>query len=501
MTREDAIDSAPARETVELDGRSLTPGAVAAVAEGRAQARLTPAARARNGAARETLEALVAAGAPVYGVTTGVGALHDRRLDPADAPEHQRRLLRSHAAGAGDPLPPALVVAAMAVRLNQLGAGGAGASDGLLDALCGALAAGVIPVVRELGSLGTGDLPALADIGLVLTGEGEALRGEAPLPAARALAEAGLTPLVLGPRDGIALMSSNAVTIARAALVAVRARRLADAALAVAALSFEAVGADRSVLDARVHAARPHAGQVAVAARMRALLDGGEEARGRAGVHDPFAFRCQPQVDGALEDAIARAEDVIAIELNAAAENPLLAVDEVAALPSGNFHAGALALALDGLRAALAQAASLVAARVSALLDARYSGLRGWLATARDTDPGAMALEYTAHAAAAEVRQLAAPAAAQHTSVGGGMESHASFAPVAARASDVALDRYADAVATELAVAIRALRLRGAAPGGAGARELFDRATAALPADLGHRPPADDLARARALFS
>jgi histidine ammonia-lyase len=281
----------------------------------------------------------------------------------------------------------------------------------------------------------------------------------------------------------------------------VRARRLADAALAAAALSFEAVGADRSVLDARVHAARPHAGQVAVAARMRALLDGGEEARGRAGVHDPFAFRCQPQVDGALEDAIGRAEDVIAIELNAAAENPLLAVDEVAALPSGNFHAGALALALDGLRAALAQAASLVAARVSALLDARYSGLRGWLATARDTDPGAMALEYTAHAAAAEVRQLAAPAAAQHTSVGGGMESHASFAPVAARASDVALDRYADAVATELAVAIRALRMRGAAPGGAGARELFHRATAALPADLGHRPPADDLARARALFS
>jgi histidine ammonia-lyase len=112
-----------------------------------------------------------------------------------------------------------------------------------------------------------------------------------------------------------------------------------------------------------------------------------------------------------------------------------------------------------------------------------------------------MALEYTAHAAAAEVRQLAAPAAAQHTSVGGGMESHASFAPVAARASDVALDRYADAVATELAVAIRALRMRGAPPGGAGTRELFHRATAALPADLGHRPPADDLARARALFS
>ncbi|MEA2248537.1 MAG: histidine ammonia-lyase [Solirubrobacteraceae bacterium] len=499
--REGLLDRTPAGDVVELDGRSLAPAAVAALAAGRAQARLAPVARARNAAARATLEALVANGTPVYGVTTGVGALHDRRLDPDDAPEHQRRLLRSHAAGAGEPLAPDVVIAAMAVRLNQLGAGGAGASDDLLDALGGALAARVIPVVREIGSLGTGDLPALADIGLALTGEGEVDRGGARAPAARALAEAGVTLLALGPRDGIALMSSNAVTIARAALIAVRARRIAEASLTVAALSFEAVDADRSVLDARVHAARPHPGQVAVAARMRSLLEGGAATRRRGGVHDPFAFRCQPQVDGTLHDAIARLDDVLEIELNAAAENPLLVSDEAAALASGNFHAGALALALDGLRAALAQAASLVAARVSALLEARYSGLRGWLATARDTDPGVMALEYTAHAAAAEVRLLAAPASAQHTSVGSGMESHASFAPTAARHSDLALDRYADAVATELAVAVRALRMRGEAPAGTGTRELFDRAAAALPADLGNRPPAADLALARDLVA
>jgi histidine ammonia-lyase len=502
MTRSEGIlERARARDVVELDGRSLTPRAVAAIAEGRADAHLVSAARARNAAARATLEALVAAGAPVYGVTTGVGALHDRRLDPADAREHQRRLLRSHAAGAGEPLHPEIVVAAMAVRLNQLGAGGAGASDGLLDALGGALASGLVPVVRELGSLGTGDLPALADIGLVLTGEGEALRGGTRVPASRALADAGVGPLRLGPRDAIALMSSNAVTIARAALAAARARRFAEASLGAAALSFEAVDADRAVLDARVQAARPHPGQVAVAARMRALLEGAEPARRRAGVHDPFAFRCQPQVDGALHDAIDRLEGVLAIELNAAAENPLLVGDEAVALASGNFHAGALALALDGVRAALAQAASLVAARVSALLETRYSGLRGWLATAQDTDPGAMALEYTAHAAAAEVRLLAAPAAAQHTSVGSGMESHASFATMAARHTDLALERYADAVATELAVAVRAVRIRGQAPAGAGTRELFDRAASALPADLGNRPPAADLARARDLLA
>ena len=182
---------------------------------------------------------------------------------------------------------------------------------------------------------------------------------------------------------------------------------------------------------------------------MRGLLAGADLPRRRAGVHDPFAFRAQPQVDGVLLDALDALDRVLAVELNAAAENPLLTGgEEPAALASGNFHAGALALARAGLRGALAQAASLVAARTSALLDDRFSGLRGWLAGAAAADPGAMALEYTAQAAAAEVRLLATPAAAQHASVGGGMESHASFAPLAARQTDAALRRYDDAVAT-----------------------------------------------------
>ena len=489
---------------VTLDGRSLTSATVAAVARGGARVRLAPAARGRNAAARAALEALVAAGTPVYGVTTGVGALHDRRVEPGEAPAHQRRLLRSHAAGGGPPLAPGAVRAAMVVRLNQLGAGGAGASDALLDALGGALDAGLVPVVHELGSLGTGDLPALADIGLALLGEGEAWwRGEV-LPAARALRRAGLAPLAPGPRDAMALLCSNAVTVGRAALSAVRARRMADAAPAVAALSFEAIQADLAVLDERVHAARPLPGQVAVAAHMRALLAGARAPRaGRAGrgVHDPFAFRCQPQVDGATRDALAALERVVAVELNAAAENPLLvAGPEPAALANGNFHAGALALALDGMRAALAQSASLVAARTSALLDERYSALRGWLAAAGAANSGAMAIEYTAHAAAAEIRALAAPAAAQHTSVGGGMESHASFAALSVRHTDAALERYADALATELVLGTRALRVADRAPDGAGARAVYERVAAELQAELDDRPLVGDLERARRLF-
>ena len=196
----------------------------------------------------------------------------------------------------------------------------------------------------------------------------------------------------------MAIISSNAVTIGRAALTAVRAQRLCDAAIVVAALSFEAIDADQSPLDARVHAARPLPGQTAVAARMRALLAGSDPRRHGPGLHDPLAFRCQPQVDGAAQDALAALHRVLAVELNAAAENPLVvAGPEPVALTTGNFHAVALALSLDGLRGALAQAASLVAARASALLDERFSGLRGWLAATRGASSGAMALEYTAH--------------------------------------------------------------------------------------------------------
>jgi histidine ammonia-lyase len=494
-----ALRAAP--ETIDLDGRTLAPATVAAIAAGEVTVRLAPAARARNATARAALEALVAAGAPVYGMTTGVGALHDRRVAPEGAAAHQRDLLRSHAAGGGEPLAPEVARAAMAVRLNQLGAGGAGVSDALLDALTAALAAGVVPVARGLGALGTGDLPALAHIGLTLLGEGEAWwRGEA-MAALDALRRAGLRPLDPGPRDAIAFMSSNAVTIARAALVATRAHALAGAALAVAAISFEAVEADRAVLDERVHAARPLPGQVAAAARMRALLAGAPAPRRRPGIHDPLAFRAQPQVDGALLDAIAALDRVLAVELNAAAENALLvAAPEPAALPNGNFHAAALALALDGLRAALAQAASLVAARCSALLDDRFSGLQGWLAATGEASSGAMALEYTAHAAAAEVRLLATPASAQHTSVGAGMESHASFAALAAGPADAALGRYADAIATELVLASRALRVAGRAATGEGTRSLFERAGVELGSDLEDRPLAGDLAHARALL-
>jgi histidine ammonia-lyase len=492
-------------KTLVLDGRSLTPQGVADVARGRAEVVLDEDARRRNLASERLVRTLLDRGELLYGVTTGVGSLRSVPSLLEDPGDFQWRLVRSHAGGGGAPLSVEVVRAAMAVRANQIGAGGAGVGDALLDGLVALLRTGVTPVVRELGSLGTGDLTVLAEIGLVLGGEGECWVGDDRVAAADALAAHGLAPLSYGPRDGIAFMSSNAASIGQAALVFHDASWILDAALGVAALSYEATGADRAVLDARVHAARPHAGQVEVARRLRAMLGekDGVPVRTRppgSVIHDAFVFRCVPQVEGALLEALERLRGVLEVELNVAGENALLLPQDGVALPNGNFHVGILTLALDSLRGAMAQSASLVAARVGALLDPDVTGLTPQLAQDPGPDSGAMILEYTAHAAAAEVRSLAATAASQTTSVQSGVESHANFAGHSARRSSDALARMAVAVSAELVLAVRALRLRGAVPAAPAVRSLYEAAASRLDPDMSDRPLSGDLEAMRRLL-
>ena len=467
-------------EPIVLDGATLTANAVARIARERTPIELAPVARERNAAARRAVEAVLARGDELYGASTGVGPLREHHVEPDYRADHQLALLRSHACGAGRELPEELVRAAMATRANQLGAGGAGVSEELLDALVDALNAGAIPTTRELGSLGTGDLTALADIGLALVGDGR---------------------VQLGPRDGLAFMSSNAVTIAHAALLVEDASALLDRWLMVAALSFEAAGADPVVLDPRVHAGRHLPGQVAVAARMLELLDG-VDGRTRAGtlVQDPYPFRALPQVDGVVQEALNALDQVVTHELNFAGENALIVAADEVALANGNPHAAVLANAIDGLRTALAQSAALIAARVSALLDTSLTGLPAFLALDPGPDSGALILEYTAHASAAEVRSLVTPVAAQTVSVARGVESHASLAPIAARRAHEALDALRVLVAVELVAAVRALRLAGHEPIGAGCRELYARAAPALPGEMADRPLAPDIEIARGLL-
>jgi histidine ammonia-lyase len=352
----------------------------------------------------------------------------------------------------------------------------------LLDALIAALNDGIVPLTRELGSLGTGDLPGLADIALALLGEGKVWRDgelvDAPAPQ---------LSIRLGLRDALGFMSSNAMTAGRAALLSVDAGKLHERWLEVAALSFEALSADPVVLDARVQAARGARGQAAVAERMRELLAGASfdpHAPDRL-VQDPYPFRVLPQVDGVANDALRTLEDVLARELNGRSENAL--IDAGRALPTGNFHAAELGAALDALRAALAHSASLIAGRVSAILDPRMSGLSPFLAADPGPDSGHMMLEYTAHAAAAEARSLAAPMATQSVWASLGVESHASLAATAAVRTAELLHAMRVLVATEMVVAVRALRVARREPTGAGVRALFVAAVGALPAGLEDR--------------
>ena len=485
---------------VELDGQTLAICDVVAIARGRAEARIAPAARERNLAALRLVRDLLDRGEMLYGTSTGVGSLRGSPSRLEDAGDHQWRLVRSHAGGGGAPLTVEVVRAAMTVRANQIGAGGAGVGEGLLDGLLGALRTGVTPLARELGSLGTGDLTVLAEIGVALGGEGECWVGDSVVPSAAALAAHGLEPVRFGPRDGIGFMSSNAVSIGQAALVFHDASRLLESALAVAALSYEAAEADLAVLDPRVHAVRPHRGQVEVARRLRELLSAAAPRERRRAVHDAFVFRCVPQVEGTLLDALDRLGDVLAVEINVAGENALMLPRDGVALPNGNFHAGVLTLALDALRGAMAQSASLVSARVSALLDPEVTGLPSQLARDPGPDSGAMILEYTAHAAAAEVRSLAATAASQTTTVQSGIESHANFAGHSARRTSDALARMAVAVSAELVLAMRALRLRGRSAFGPGLQALYDAAAASLDPDMDDRPLSGDLEAARVLL-
>jgi histidine ammonia-lyase len=489
-------------DRVVLDGATLTPDAVARIARGGASVELSAAARERNEAARVAADAVLARGDELYGVTTGVGPLRGHRLDDEERANYQLRLLRSHACGAGRPLRRERVRAAMATRANQIGAGGAGIADELLDALVTALNAGVLPFTRELGSLGTGDLTNLADIALALLGEGQAWLGDEVVDADVALRAVGISPGRLGPRDGLGFMSSNAVSVGHAALIVVDTRALLDTWLTVAAMSFEAAAADPAVLDPRLHAGRHQPGQTAVADRMRELLagvDGRTREPPAAAIQDPYPFRALPQVDGVVHDALSALEETVVHELNFPGENPLIVAGEELALPNGNPHAAQLANAIDGLRTALAQSAALIAARVSALLDPGVTGLPGFLAVNPGPDSGALILEYTAHAAAAEVRSLVTPVAAQTVSVARGVESHASLAPIAARRAHEALEALRVLVAVELVAGVRALRLARQAPVGPGASKLYGTASELLSPELADRPLHPDVEAARLL--
>jgi len=416
---------------ITLDGRSLSPGQVASVARGSARVRLGSDARSRLQQARSVVDRLVRADEVVYGLTTGVGALKNTRIAAADSRQLQRNLLMSHAVGVGPPMAEELVRAGILVRVNQFCQGSSGVSPQVAERLVDLLNYDICPWVPEKGSLGaSGDLAPSAHVGLVLIGEGEVFSGGERKPGGAALRSAGLEPIEAGPKDALSILNGTHFMAGAASLLLEDARRLLLTADLVAALSVEALRGSRTAFDPRIHALRPHPGQVASAARIFALTEGSgiaESHRIDNRVQDAYSLRCAAQVHGACADAIDYLRRVLEVELNAGTDNPLvLAADDIV-VSGGNFHGEPLAIALDTAGIALSELGSISERRLFRMLTSFLSELPPFLARHSGLDSGYMLLQYTAAALATDNQLLATPASVHSLPTSADQEDHNSM--------------------------------------------------------------------------
>ena len=507
--------------TIVITGADLTVADVEAVARHGAGAVLDVHARARMQEAREVIERLVAEGAVVYGVTTGFGALADRSIAPADVERLQENLLMSHAAGVGEPLPREIVRAMLLLRANTIALGHSGARPLVADRLLEFLRLGIHPVVPAQGSVGaSGDLAPLAHLALPLIGRGHVELNGQVVPALSALREVGLEPLVLGPKEGLALLNGTQLMSALGALLLADADRLVRTASTVAAMTVEAMLGTDVAFSAAYQLARPHPGQIAVAAELRRLLrDSGLQASHHASSHkvqDPYSLRCIPQVHGAVRDTLGYLRGVLSVELNSATDNPLVfpggGVADASALATGgglvisggNFHGEPIALALDYAKLAISELGSISERRTAQLLDPRLNGgLPAFLAPASGLESGLMILQYTAAALASENKVLVHPATADSIPTSANQEDHVSMGPIAGRHARTVLEHVERILAIEAICAAQALDLRLATiPGvaaGAGVREAHDLVRSVVRHLDADREPGPDLEAATRL--
>ena len=448
---------------VEIGGtRALSVADVVAVARDGARVEVLPGVMMRLVRGRQVIEAAAASGEPIYGFNTGLGAKSGTALD-GDALAFQPQFLRGRDIAVGALMRPDMVRAAMMVRVAGLAAGGSGISPAVFDALVAALNAGVHPVMRRWGSIGAADLGLLAPLGRMLIGEGEAEFRGRTLPAGEALGEAGLSPTVLGPKDGLSLISANAVSIGQGALVVADAERLLDRQVAALALTMEGLGANLSILDPRLQAARPSPGQAEVAARVRQLIAGSAltDPATKVPLQDPLSIRCAPSILGAALQATASARGLIELELASAADNPLVLVEDGDVLSTGNFHLPALALAFETLGLALAQAANSCAARFVQLTGPGRNGLPRNLSPRGGASAGFVSMQKTAGALLAMIRHAAQPVILDVMPVSEGVEDQATQAPLAVEKCGEILSLYGRLLALELMAGAQAADLRG----------------------------------------
>jgi histidine ammonia-lyase len=472
-------------DAIQIDGNSLTIEQVHAVAGAGARVALAPAARERMRRTRAVVDAIVARNDPVYGVTTGFGKLSDVAIPPDRLAELQVNLVRSHAAGVGPLLPEREVRAMMLLRANVIAKGFSGARPELVELLLGMLNASLYPPIPEQGSVGaSGDLAPLAHLALSLIGEGMLLHRSVSGPAAGVLAKAGLSPITLGPKEGITLINGTQAHTAVAALALVDARNLWRTAHAAGAASLEALMGTPVAFDPRLHEARGQVGQMDSAALLLELLAGSEIRESHRlddpRVQDAYALRCMPQVHGPVLDAIRFAESLVTRELNAATDNPLV-FENGETLSGGNFHGQAVALALDVLAIVLTNLAVIAERRIDRLVHPDLNhGLPPFLTKDAGVNSGFMIAQVTAAALASECKVLSHPASVDSIPTDGSKEDVVPMAMGAAWKLRRIIGNVQHVLAIELMCAAQGLDYRAPLTPGLGVSQVHRRVRAVV---------------------
>jgi histidine ammonia-lyase len=425
---------------------------------------LAPEARAGLLAAQATVQRIVDEDEVVYGINTGFGKLASTKIAPDRLADLQRNLVLSHSVGTGEPLAAPVVRMILATKAVSLARGHSGVRPELVEALLALANAGVMPCIPAKGSVGaSGDLAPLAHLACVLIGEGEATTADGEvISGAQAMQRVGLKPFVLGPKEGLALLNGTQVSTALALNGLFGAEQVFAAGLVSGALSLEAIQGSIKPFDARIHAARGQAGQIAVAAAVRALLQGSDIVPSHPDcgrVQDPYSIRCVPQVMGACLDNLQHAAAVLQIEANAASDNPLV-FDNGDVISGGNFHAEPVAFAADIIALAVAEIGAIAERRLALLLDTGLSGLPPFLVHDGGVNSGFMIAQVTAAALASENKSLAHPASVDSLPTSANQEDHVSMATFAARRLDEMVNNTAVVVGIEAMGAAQGMELK-----------------------------------------
>ncbi|MDP7070883.1 MAG: histidine ammonia-lyase [Phycisphaerales bacterium] len=488
--------------TVTLNAAAVTIEDVVGVARHGWRVKIDPPARTAAEHARRVVDDAAGGADPVYGINTGFGSLSQHRVEPDQVAEIQRNLLRSHAAGVGEPLDAEVVRAMMFLLLASLCRGHSGVRVEVLNMLAALLNHDVVPVVPCRGSVGaSGDLAPLSHAALLLIGEGEAMVGDrGPMPGAEALAMTALTPLTLAAKEGLALINGTHLMAGTLALACHDASTLMSAATGSAAMSIDAARASAGPLDPRLHAARNQCGQAAIAAELLEALRGSQILLDHADddprVQDPYSFRCIPQVLGAARDALAYVRTITERELGGVTDNPLIFPEQQEILSGGNFHGMPLAIAADTAKIALCHVAGIAERRIYWLLSGRdqQNPLPHHLSPSPGLHSGLMITQYTAAALCNELQCIATPASVGNVPTSAGIEDYNSMGATSAAYLRHGVELTRQTVAIEYLVAAEGLEHQRPLRSGRGVEALHARVRTSVLPLTEDRPPSGDIA-------